>query len=72
MRSRQLLAALGFAATCTAAEPASPDKLYAGLFVDVQSAQVYPDQKTFVDGTGARAAANIRCRTASAGRTASR
>jgi alpha,alpha-trehalase len=35
----------------TAPWPASPDKLYAELFVDVQSAQVYPDQKTFVDAT---------------------
>jgi alpha,alpha-trehalase len=51
MRSWQLSAAFAFAATCAAAEPMSPDKLYAELFVDVQSAQVYPDQKTFVDAT---------------------
>jgi alpha,alpha-trehalase len=31
------------------APPASPDKLYGELFVAVQAAQVYPDQKTFVD-----------------------
>jgi alpha,alpha-trehalase len=31
------------------APPPSPDKLYGQLFVDVQSQQVYPDQKTFVD-----------------------
>ena len=29
----------------------SPDKLYGALFVAVQTAQVYPDQKTFVDAT---------------------
>ena len=51
MRSWPLTAALALAATCAAAEPTSPDKLYAELFVDVQSAQVYPDQKTFVDAT---------------------
>ncbi len=33
------------------ASPVSPDKLYAELFADVQSAQVYPDQKTFADAT---------------------
>jgi alpha,alpha-trehalase len=32
-----------------AAPPASPEKLYGELFVAVQAAQVYPDQKTFVD-----------------------
>lgn len=32
-----------------AALPPSPDKLYGDLFVAVQTAQVYPDQKTFVD-----------------------
>ncbi len=32
-----------------AALPLSPDKLYGELFVAVQTAQVYPDQKTFVD-----------------------
>ncbi|WP_039566026.1 trehalase family glycosidase, partial [Ralstonia solanacearum] len=32
-----------------AALPLSPDKLYGDLFVAVQTAQVYPDQKTFVD-----------------------
>ncbi len=32
-----------------AALPPSPDKLYGELFVAVQTAQVYPDQKTFVD-----------------------
>ena len=63
MRSWQLPAALALAATLAATLPAaaqrapaaawpeSPDKLYAELFVDVQSAQVYPDQKTFVDAT---------------------
>ncbi|NWK46813.1 hypothetical protein HWX30_20690 [Ralstonia pickettii] len=30
-----------------AALPPSPDKLYGDLFVAVQTAQVYPDQKTF-------------------------
>ena len=31
--------------------PASPDQRYAELFFAVQSAQVYPDQKSFVDAT---------------------
>lgn len=31
--------------------PASPDRLYAELFVAVQSAQLYPDQKSFADAT---------------------
>lgn len=31
--------------------PAAPDKLYGDLFVAVQMAKVYPDQKTFVDAT---------------------
>jgi alpha,alpha-trehalase len=61
MRSRLLHAALAVtlavalpaaAQRATAAAwPASPDKLYAELFVDVQSARVYADQKTFVDAT---------------------
>jgi alpha,alpha-trehalase len=34
-----------------AAPPASPERLYAELFVAVQAAQVYPDQKTFVDAS---------------------
>src|SRR4051812_47556699 len=48
------LAAL-FAAPCRAdivvgqTPPPSPDVLYGDLFVAVQTAQVYPDQKTFVD-----------------------
>src|SRR4051812_32906299 len=29
--------------------PPSPDVLYGDLFVAVQTAQIYPDQKTFVD-----------------------
>ena len=29
--------------------PPPPDKLYGDLFVAVQTAQIYPDQKTFVD-----------------------
>ncbi len=63
MRPRQLPAALALAALLVSALPAaaqripatpwpaSPDKLYAELFVDVQIAQIYPDQKTFVDAT---------------------
>jgi alpha,alpha-trehalase len=31
--------------------PPAPDKLYGRLFVAVQTAQIYPDQKTFVDAT---------------------
>ena len=31
--------------------PPAPDKLYGELFVAVQTAQIYPDQKTFVDAT---------------------
>jgi alpha,alpha-trehalase len=31
--------------------PLSPDRLYGELFVAVQAAQVYPDQKAFVDAT---------------------
>lgn len=48
--------AFGFAAAPALADvavgaalPPSPDKLYGDLFVAVQTAQVYPDQKTFVD-----------------------
>lgn len=48
--------ALGFTASAALAEvgvgaalPPSPDKLYGDLFVAVQTAQVYQDQKTFVD-----------------------
>ena len=53
-----LSAALALAALPAAAQrapapawPASPDQRYAELFVAVQSAQVYPDQKSFVDAT---------------------
>jgi alpha,alpha-trehalase len=31
--------------------PPAPDKLYGDFFVAVQTAQIYPDQKTFVDAT---------------------
>jgi alpha,alpha-trehalase len=31
--------------------PPPPDQLYGDLFVAVQTAQIYPDQKTFVDAT---------------------
>jgi alpha,alpha-trehalase len=31
--------------------PPPPDKLYGDLFVAVQTGQIYPDQKTFVDAT---------------------
>ena len=63
MRPCRWPAALALAATLAAALPAaaqrapatawpaSPDRLYAELFVDVQSAQVYADQKAFVDAT---------------------
>ncbi|MEP6505423.1 MAG: alpha,alpha-trehalase TreA [Betaproteobacteria bacterium] len=44
-----LLSSPGHAAGAPAAPPPSPDKLYGTLFVAVQSAQVYSDQKTFVD-----------------------
>jgi alpha,alpha-trehalase len=58
-RAWALSAALALAAALPAAAqrasapawPASPDQLYAELFVDVQSAQLYPDQKSFVDAT---------------------
>ncbi len=53
-----LSAALAFAALPAAAQraasaawPASPDQLYGELFVAVQAAQVYSDQKTFADAT---------------------
>ncbi|OCS46259.1 alpha,alpha-trehalase TreA [Ralstonia pickettii] len=42
-----------------AALPPSPDKLYGDLFVAVQTAQVYPDQKTFVDAVPKAAPAVI-------------
>ncbi|MCK9686546.1 alpha,alpha-trehalase TreA [Scleromatobacter humisilvae] len=63
MPPRPLSAALALAALLVSALPAAaqravatpwpapPDKLYAELFVDVQTAQVYADQKTFVDAT---------------------
>ncbi|WP_372342641.1 alpha,alpha-trehalase TreA [Paraburkholderia megapolitana] len=47
----------GFAGVCAAdtqvggALPAPPDQLYGDLFVAVQTAQIFPDQKTFVDAT---------------------
>ncbi len=51
---RALLAALALAAGAVthaqlAPSVAGPDEVYAELFVDVQTAQVYPDQKAFVD-----------------------
>ena len=61
-----LSAALALAAQPAAAQrapppawPASPDQRYAELFVAVQSAQVYPDQKSFVDATPKEAPAAI-------------
>ena len=52
------LAFLTIAATDCAADtavgahlPAAPDQLYGGLFAAVQTAKIYPDQKTFVDAT---------------------
>lgn len=59
VRAWTLALALGLAAALPAAGqraaapawPAAPDKLYAELFTDVQSAQLYPDQKSFVDAT---------------------
>ena len=61
---RALLAALALAvATGASALPAAPaqgpDEVYAELFVDVQTAQVYPDQKTFVDALPREAPAAI-------------
>ncbi|MGH8778328.1 alpha,alpha-trehalase TreA [Paraburkholderia sp.] len=47
----------GYAGLCAADTqvgstlPAPPDQLYGDLFVAVQTAQIYPDQKTFVDAT---------------------
>ena len=41
------------------APPPSPDQLYGELFVAVQTAQVYPDQKAFVDATARRDPAAI-------------
>jgi alpha,alpha-trehalase len=48
-----LVAALPAAAQRASAPawPASPDRRYAELFVAVQSAQLYPDQKSFADAT---------------------
>ena len=43
------LAALPAAAQRAPAWPPSPDQRYAELFAAVQTAQVYPDQKSFVD-----------------------
>jgi alpha,alpha-trehalase len=69
--ARVLSCALAFAASALAAPPAAardasatawpaaPDKLYAELFVAVQSAQVYADQKTFVDAAPRQAPAAI-------------
>ncbi|WP_126877160.1 alpha,alpha-trehalase TreA [Paraburkholderia kururiensis] len=39
--------------------PPPPDQLYGDLFVAVQTAQIYPDQKTFVDATPNAAPAAI-------------
>ncbi|WP_240766302.1 alpha,alpha-trehalase TreA [Paraburkholderia flava] len=47
----------GYASVCAADTqvggtlPPAPDLLYGDLFVAVQTAQIYPDQKTFVDAT---------------------
>ena len=43
----------------TAQQPATPDKLYGQLFIDVQMQKVLPDGKTFVDCTPKRKVADI-------------
>ncbi len=48
LASLALLCATGASAQLASAV-SSPDEIYAELFVDVQTAQVYPDQKAFVD-----------------------
>lgn len=50
-----LLVLLGTANICSAdllsSVPPPPSQLYGDLFVAVQTQQVFPDQKTFVDAT---------------------
>jgi len=40
-------------------QPATPDKIYGDLFIDVQMQKVFPDQKTFVDCIPKRKPADI-------------
>ncbi len=49
-----LLAAAGCVSTPTQQWPATPAQLYGDLFVDVQMARVFPDDKTFVDAVAKR------------------
>ena len=49
-----LLAAAGCVSTPTQQWPATPAQLYGDLFIDVQMAPVFPDDKTFVDAVPKR------------------
>jgi alpha,alpha-trehalase len=49
-----LLAAAGCVSTPTQQWPATPAQLYGDLFIDVQMARVFPDDKTFVDAVAKR------------------
>jgi alpha,alpha-trehalase len=49
-----LLAAAGCVSTPTQQWPATPAQLYGDLFIDVQMARVFPDDKTFVDAVPKR------------------
>ena len=49
-----LLAAAGCVSTPTQHWPATPAQLYGDLFIDVQMARVFPDDKTFVDAVAKR------------------
>lgn len=49
-----LLAAAGCVSTPTQQWPATPAQLYGDLFIEVQMARVFPDDKTFVDAVAKR------------------
>ena len=49
-----LLAAAGCVSTPTQQWPATPAQLYGDLFIEVQMARVFPDDKTFVDAVARR------------------
>ena len=49
-----LLAAAGCVSTPTQQWPATPAQLYGDLFIEVQMARVFPDDKTFVDAVPRR------------------
>ncbi len=44
---------------CYAQQPATPDKIYGQLFIDVQLQKIFPDGKTFVDCTPKRPVKDI-------------